>query len=203
MAGAQVRQQVVERGADVAHVDLDVGERRRAERDDDVVGAGGVGGAIGQLEPPRALDALEQLLGARLLERHPARAHGVQDRLVVVDAEHAQAAIGEAERQRQADAAEADDRDGPLFTHLSGLTVAARLTGAVMRFDAARARWACPERGGIQWASPGRWPRLRSGVKPGFAGMPARFPGERDRVQAGDLSLALDARRVALAGGPG
>ena len=39
----------------------------------------------------------------------------------MIDAEHAQAAIGEAERQRQADAAETDDRYGPLFAHLSGV----------------------------------------------------------------------------------
>ena len=121
MAGTQQGQQVVDGGPDLAQVGLDVGEGRRPDGDDDVVGAGGVGGAIGELEPPRALDPLQELLGARLGERHPARAQGVQDRLIVIDTQHAQAAIGEAERQRQPDAAEADDRYRPLLTHLSGV----------------------------------------------------------------------------------
>src|SRR3712207_8252659 len=43
VALAQMREQVVERGADVADVDLDVRERRRPERDDDVVGLRRVG----------------------------------------------------------------------------------------------------------------------------------------------------------------
>ena len=65
MAGAQQRQQVIDGGAHLAQVGLDVGERRRPDRDDDVVGAGGVGGAVGQLQPPAALHPFEQLLGAR------------------------------------------------------------------------------------------------------------------------------------------
>ena len=64
---AQVRQQVVEHGADVADVDLDVRQRGRAEREHDRVGLRGVGGAAGEVE----VDARDQLVGAGLLERHP------------------------------------------------------------------------------------------------------------------------------------
>ncbi len=44
--GREHPEQVVQRRADVAHVDLDVRERRRAERDHDVARAGGVGDAL-------------------------------------------------------------------------------------------------------------------------------------------------------------
>ena len=70
MAGAQQRQQVVDGRADLAKVALDVRERRRPDRDHDVVGLGGVGRAVGQLQPPAALDAIEQRLRAGLVERH-------------------------------------------------------------------------------------------------------------------------------------
>jgi hypothetical protein len=68
--GLQDRQEVVERRADVAHVDLDVRERRRPDRDDDVLGAGGVGDAVADLEAPGGVDAVHDLLAAVLLERH-------------------------------------------------------------------------------------------------------------------------------------
>ena len=45
---------------------------------------------------PAAVHALEQLLGARLLERHPRRRAPPSSALgVVVDADHAQPAVGE------------------------------------------------------------------------------------------------------------
>ena len=100
-------EQVVERGADVAHVDLDVAEGRRAERDDDVAGLRGVADPVRQ----REVDRVEQGLGAGLLERHSPLAQRGQAVRGVVDAENAQAAVGEAQGQRQADAAQADDGD--------------------------------------------------------------------------------------------
>ena len=111
MALAQDGQQVVERRADVAHVDLDVREGRRPERDHDVLGLGRVGHAVGQRETSRVAHALEQFLGAGLLERHRAALDGQQPLGVVVDSLHVQAAVGEAQRQRQAHPSEADDRD--------------------------------------------------------------------------------------------
>ncbi len=75
LAGAQHREQVVHDGAHAPQIGLDVGERRGADRDHDVVGAGRVGCALGQLEAPAGHHALEQLLGARFFERHPAGAH--------------------------------------------------------------------------------------------------------------------------------
>jgi len=56
------------------------------------------------------LDALDQLLRARLQKRHPPLADRAQPLRIVVDAEHRQSVVGEAERERQADSTEADDR---------------------------------------------------------------------------------------------
>ncbi len=86
VARLQQRQQVVDRGAHLAQVALDVRERRRPERDHDVVGAGGVGGAIGQVHAPAGGDPLEQLLGAGLGERHPPGTNRVEHLGVGVDA---------------------------------------------------------------------------------------------------------------------
>ena len=70
VAGAQQRQEVVERAADVAHVDLDVRERRGPERDDDVPRRGGVRHAVRPCDRSGCRDALEDIGRARLLERH-------------------------------------------------------------------------------------------------------------------------------------
>ena len=72
---------------------------------------GGVGDPFGQRQPVARVDAVEQLLGARLLEGHRALAHGVEPGGVVVDPDHPQPAVGERQRQRQPDAAEADHGD--------------------------------------------------------------------------------------------
>ena len=56
-------------------------------------------------------DAVEQLLGAGLAPRHPAGADRVEHRAVVVDAQYAHSAIGERQRKREADPAQADHRD--------------------------------------------------------------------------------------------
>ena len=72
-------------------------------------GAGGVDDGVRERQTTAGVHALEQLLGARLGERHPPLADGLQTDRIVVDAEHRQAAIRERQRERQADAAEADD----------------------------------------------------------------------------------------------
>ena len=108
MARRQHPQQVVERRADVTHVDLDVRERGSPERDHDVAPARGIGHALGQRQPTARMHPVEQLLRAGLRERHPAFPHRVQAAAVVVDSNHLEAAVGEGQRQRQADAAEAD-----------------------------------------------------------------------------------------------
>ena len=117
VAGAQHREQVVDRRPHLAQVALDVRERRGPDRDHDVVGAGGVDGALGELEAPARDHALEQLLGAGLVERHPAGADRGEHRLVVVDADHAQPAVGEAQRERQPHAPETDHRHRPRSAH--------------------------------------------------------------------------------------
>ncbi len=58
-----------------------------------------------------AAHAVEQLLRAALLERHHARAHGLDTVGVAVDPDRGETAVGEAQRERQPDAAEADDGD--------------------------------------------------------------------------------------------
>ena len=111
MAVAQVAEQVVERGADVGDVDLDVRERRRAERDDDVLGERRVGDAVGDGQRSGRVDAIESFLGAGLLERHPRVANRLQAVGVLVDAEDREAAVGERDGERETDPAEPDDSD--------------------------------------------------------------------------------------------
>jgi hypothetical protein len=105
VAVAHVREQRVEHGADVTHVDLDVGEGRGADGEHDRVGPGGVGGPFGQVEAPARAHAREELVRARLGERHPALAQRAEPDRILVDAEDAQAGVGEAEGEGQADAA--------------------------------------------------------------------------------------------------
>ena len=137
MPGAEHREQVVDRRAHLAQVALDVGERRGADRDHDVVGLGRVDGAIGELEAPAREHALEQLLGSRLAERHPAGADRGQHGLVVIHAEHAEAPVGEAQRERQPDAPEADDRYGPRTVHEWSASAAVTLRNGVRPGSAA------------------------------------------------------------------
>ena len=66
-------------------------ERRRPERQDDRVGLRGVGDAVGGGRADRCVHALDQLVGARLLERHAAGGDRGQPLGVVVDAQHASA----------------------------------------------------------------------------------------------------------------
>jgi hypothetical protein len=117
VAGPQQRQQVVERRLDLTEVGLDVRERRGPDRDHDVSHPGRVGCAIAQLEHSSRGDALQQLLGALLRERHPAGLESLDDRRVVVDPEYANPAVGEAQGQRQADPPESDHRQRSLVAH--------------------------------------------------------------------------------------
>ena len=64
-----------------------------------------------QLEPVARDHALEQLLRAGLRERHLPRRDLVEHGLLALDADRAQAALGERQREWQADSAEADDGD--------------------------------------------------------------------------------------------
>ena len=70
-----------------------------------MVGRGGVLHAVGQLQQAGRMQPLEQLVGAGLLEGHLPGAHGVEAHGIVVDPHHAQPAIGEREREWEADAA--------------------------------------------------------------------------------------------------
>ena len=118
MAGSQQRQQVVDGGADLSQVALEVEERRRADRDHDVVSGRCVGRALGELEAAAGGHAVQQPLGPGLAPGHPPGADRLQHRAVVIDAEHAYPAVGKRERERQADPAKADHRDGSLVGHL-------------------------------------------------------------------------------------
>ena len=119
MSGTQQRQQVIDRRADLAEIALDVRERGCPDRDHDVVSLGCVGGALGELQTPGGGHALQQLLRTRLVERHPSSPDRVDHRSIVVDSQHANAAVGEGQRQRQPDAAESDDRDGSSGAHVN------------------------------------------------------------------------------------
>ena len=72
--------------------------------------AGGVADPLGQRQAPvdAVRDATQQLLGAGLAEGHRRGGDRAQPRGVVVDADHAQAAVGEGEGERQTDASEPD-----------------------------------------------------------------------------------------------
>ena len=115
---AQVREQVIDHGSDAAQVALQMRERRGPDGDHDVVRGRGLSRAVRELEPAGLGDALQQRLGAGLLERHPTRSDRFEDRLVVVDPEHAQPAVGEAQREREPDATETDDRYRPTVFHV-------------------------------------------------------------------------------------
>lgn len=77
-----------------------------------MVGAGGVGDIGGQLEIAGGVHAVEHLLDAGLLEGHAAGADGLDALCVDVDAEHGEAAVGKADGEGQADAAEAYNANG-------------------------------------------------------------------------------------------
>jgi len=121
-------QEVVERRADVAHVDLDVRERGRSQRDHDLRRLCCVGDTIRQRQPPALDHPLEQILSAGLGERHAPLANGAKPGGVVVDPDHPQSPVGERKGQRQPDSAEADDRY--LSDALSGGHASPEVSGA-------------------------------------------------------------------------
>ena len=69
VALAQQRHQIVDHAADVGDVDLDVRERRRVQRQHDLIRSA-ASCTSSSAEPAGRLHALEQLLRAGLLERH-------------------------------------------------------------------------------------------------------------------------------------
>ena len=87
LTGREQRQQVVEHGADLAHVDLDVREGGGTDGQDDRLGIGSVGRAVAQVEA--IADACEQRIGTRFGERHAAVAQRREALGILVDAEHA------------------------------------------------------------------------------------------------------------------
>ncbi len=147
---AQVAEQVVERRADVGDVDLDVREGRRPERDDDVLGQRGVGDTVGYGQCAGGVDAVQRLLRAGLVERHPRVADGLQAVGILVDAEHRQPALGERNGEWEPDPAEPDDGD---------LGLAGRIGGPGLRHRGLNptVRWRCPAGGVARTAarSPG------------------------------------------------
>ena len=112
VALAQHRQQVVDHAAHVRDVDLDVHVRRRVEGQHDVVGARGVLDRARQLEP--AADSTTRSSSSCVpvsRERHLARRELVEHGLLALDPDRVEPAIGERQREWQADTAEADDGD--------------------------------------------------------------------------------------------
>ena len=83
-------------------------QRRRAEREHDRVGLRGVGGARwrGRASTRAISSSVPGSLNGIRRSRDRRQPLGV-----VVDAEHGQPGVGEAERERQADPAEPDDAD--------------------------------------------------------------------------------------------
>ena len=71
----------------------------------------GVGDAVGDRQRAGRVDAVERLLGAGLVERHPRVADRLQAVGILVDAEHGEPAIGERDGEREPDPAEPDDGD--------------------------------------------------------------------------------------------
>ena len=120
MTFAKHRKEIVERLTHLAEVALDMRERRGSERDHDVRRLGGVCRPGGEIQASRRRDAIEELLGAALGERHPPGANRVEQVGILVDAQYLQSAIGEAQRQRQADTAESDYRN--VVRHLNAIT---------------------------------------------------------------------------------
>ena len=120
--------QVVDHAAQVGDVDLDVDVRGRVEREHDVIGARGILNEPGELQPVLREHALEQVLRSRFMERHLARRELVEHGGLPLDPDRPQPAIGERQRERQADPAEADYGDS--LIHAKQSTCARRGTGA-------------------------------------------------------------------------
>ena len=84
---------------------------RRADDDDHCVGAADHRRVGARTSAGRSAAARQELVGARLQERHLARGDPVQGGLVGVVYADAQAGLGESEAERQADVAAATEDD--------------------------------------------------------------------------------------------
>ena len=109
MTLAKQRQELVDDGADVPDVDLDVRERRRPERQDDVLRLGCGAHVRGHVQATARVHPAHHVLAARLVERHLSLADQVHPAFVDVDAANGQAAVGKREREGKPHAASSDD----------------------------------------------------------------------------------------------
>ena len=109
MTGTKQWQQIIDDRANLPEVTFDVREGRRPDRDDDVVGASGIGGSVGQRQIPLRQDPIQHLLRAGLVKRHLLGAKRTEDVIAVIDAQHVDPPVGEAQGKREPDAAQADD----------------------------------------------------------------------------------------------
>ena len=189
VAGAQQRQQVVDRGAHL--------RRSLSTCENDGVpivitmssAAAASAARSASSRRPRREHAVEQLLGTR------PRSNGIRPARIESSTAGSWSTpstrrprSAKRQRQRQADATEADHRDGALVAHCLRLNVPrmpldlrpARLQGG--RAAAVRAR---------------RRRHARQRRQPGLGRVAADLAGERDPVQPGDLALALDPGRMA------
>ena len=183
MAGAQQRHQVVDRGADLAQVALEVIEGRRPDRDHDVVGRGGVGRALGELQPAGRGDAVEQLLGAGLVPRHPACADRVEHR------------SGRGRRRARGRPRSANDSASGRPTRPKPITEIERssVIRLLKRTSVRVGPMSAALQGGrlrTQRVSP--TDTLGIGFSPGSAACPRTSPAIREPVQPRDLALSLD-----------
>src|SRR5262249_9203416 len=190
-------------GADVAHVDLDVRERRRAEREHDRVRLRGVGGQRGQVE----IHLGEQLVDSGLLERHPLVGDRGKPLGVLVDAQNRQAGVREADREREPDAAQSDD--GDVVTHAAQRLARGRRWARVMPmgvplFDNATAL--APLRESFDAAIRGVLDDSRYILGPNVAAFEQEFAaslGARHAIGVGNGPEALRIALRAMGVGPG
>jgi hypothetical protein len=110
LPGPQVRQQRVHRARDVAHVRLARLRERRRHADDERVGARGERVVRGGLEA--ALERLGDAFGGHRADVAAALAERLDLRRVDVEADRAEAGLGEAAHERQAHVAQADHAHG-------------------------------------------------------------------------------------------
>ncbi len=102
----------------------------------------------------------------------------------MIDAEHAHPTIGEAQRQWQPYATQADDRDEPLRTH-----ACLKRTWSA---SAARSRPSAREGASVRGVALD----ARQRVKAGLCGVASDLSRNRDPVKTRDLTLSLDTGRV-------
>lgn len=117
MTGPQQRQQIIQSGANLPQIRLDMGERWRPQRQHDVIRSRRIRSPVRQLEPPRARDSIQKLLSASLLERHLPGTNRIEHRLIVIHAQHPQTTIRKAKRKGQTHPPKADHCYRSLSAH--------------------------------------------------------------------------------------